>query len=123
MHLAKNIRYLRQEKNLTQEDIAAHIGKSKGNVSAYEKEKTLPPIDIILQLCELFNVTLDELVTRDLAREGYLAPPEETTAGPGQALFNRFLMLKLKEAARELKACNPEAYRRLKLDELMDDKT
>ncbi|MCB9292558.1 MAG: hypothetical protein H6559_05440 [Lewinellaceae bacterium] len=36
-----------------------------------------------------------------------------------QALFNRFLVLKLEEVAEELKACNPEAYRRLKLDELM----
>jgi hypothetical protein len=78
-------------------------------------------LDITVKLSKLFGVTLDELVNRDLAKEG--PPPQqfplkENVAQPGQELLNRLLVQKLEEVAKELKENYPEAYRKLKLGEL-----
>ena len=41
-------------------------------------------------------------------------------AAPNQELFNQLLVQKLQEVARELKTRDPEAYRKLGLEELVD---
>ena len=51
--------------------------------------------------------------------EGLTPPPPPTPATPDQDLYNRLLVLKLEEVARELKERDPEAYRKLGLDELI----
>ena len=45
-------------------------------------------------------------------------PP--SSPAPNQELFNQLLVQKLQEVARELKARDPEAYRKLGLEELID---
>ncbi len=83
--------------------------------------KTPPPIEIALKLCDIFRVNLDSLVNTNLKEEGF--PPKaqkDTSPEPGQKLLNRLLLQKLEEAGEELKKkSNPEAYRRLKLEELI----
>ena len=122
MYISKNINFLRKGLGFTQGDVAEKIGKTIATVSDYEKGRSLPPLDITVKLCNLFGVTLDELVNRDLAREGYAAQqplPKEHTDKPNQELLNRLLVQKLEEVAEELKENYPEAYRKLKLEELI----
>ena len=47
-----------------------------------------------------------------------IQPP--AAPAPNQELFNQLLVQKLQEVARELKARDPEAYRKLGLGELID---
>ncbi|MCO6475217.1 MAG: helix-turn-helix transcriptional regulator [Phaeodactylibacter sp.] len=47
-----------------------------------------------------------------------IQPPASPT--PNQELFNQLLVQKLQEVARELKTRDPEAYRKLGLEELVD---
>lgn len=43
-------------------ELAQKVGLTQFTYSNYENEKTQPDIDILIKLCSIFNVTLDELV-------------------------------------------------------------
>lgn len=65
MNLADNIKNIREQKDLLQKDVAAHIGVDK---SAYSKiEKGLRDITVaeLLTMAQLFNVSIDQLVSYD----------------------------------------------------------
>lgn len=59
---ASALRALRKAKNLDQIDVAVAIGKSRQSVVAYEAGVNLPPVDVILQLAALFEVSPGSLV-------------------------------------------------------------
>lgn len=122
MYISKNIKLLRSNQGFTQGDVAKKIGKTIATVSDYEKGRSLPPLDITVKLSKLFGVTLDELVNRDLVKEEHAPqqlPLKENAPQPRQELLNRLLVQKLEEVAEELKENYPEAYRKLKLKELI----
>ena len=56
------LKALRIQKNYQQIDVAVAIDKSRQTIGAYEAGIKLPPIDIILQLAELFDVSAGSLV-------------------------------------------------------------
>lgn len=122
MYLSSNIRILRKKQRLTQEDLAGELGKTKATVSDYEKGKSLPPLDMLLKMCDIFRINLDVLVNKDLQLEPF-TPEEkkqnEPLPSPGHELYNRLLILKLEEVALALKERDPEEYRRLRLDEVI----
>lgn len=66
MKLAQNIRNLRQSKNMTQVQLAKTLGVCKSNVWKYEHGQLLPPLDIVIKLSNLFDLSIDELVNMDL---------------------------------------------------------
>lgn len=66
------IKELREEKNLSQEELASELGLSKGIISLYEQEKRKPSLDVLIQLSDFFNVTLDYLLCRTNDRNNVL---------------------------------------------------
>lgn len=77
-YLAKNLRYLRKQKELRQEEISFHLGCSDSTWSNYEKGNTIPSLDCLVFISSFFGITLDELVLQDLEKrdlmETYLSP-------------------------------------------------
>lgn len=65
--LASNIKYLRKEKKVTQQDISVSVGVSFNAISNYENGKFYPPADILVKLAEYFNVGTDDLLLKDLS--------------------------------------------------------
>lgn len=61
------IRELREEKNLTQRELAAAIGNVQRNISNWENGFNEPDCESIVKLADIFGVTLDELFGRDSA--------------------------------------------------------
>lgn len=57
-----NIKRLRQEKHMTQEELAKRVGVSKAMVSAYETEIRYPSYDVLIKLSAVFGVTTDYLL-------------------------------------------------------------
>ena len=53
---------LRIERNLKQEKLATHIGKSRSTLSSYENGKITPPYKTILKLKEILNYFEDDLL-------------------------------------------------------------
>jgi len=53
---AERLRRLREEHNMTQQDLADKVGCSKGLISFYENAKREPGFTMILKLSRLFKV-------------------------------------------------------------------
>ncbi|MBK7409737.1 MAG: helix-turn-helix transcriptional regulator [Saprospirales bacterium] len=64
--LADNIRNLRKSRNWSQEELAMQVGLNRGNIASYEKGTAEPKICNLLKLAHLFNVSILDLMGRDL---------------------------------------------------------
>ena len=63
---SRNLRRLRQGKNLTQEQLANIIGVSVQSVSRWECGNTLPDVMLLPELARLYGVTVDDLYREDV---------------------------------------------------------
>ena len=66
---SKNLRKLRQEKQMTQEQVAEKIGVSAQSVSRWETGATFPDILLLPELAKLYGVLVDDLFKE--SPEGY----------------------------------------------------
>ncbi len=62
MTIGEKITRLRTDVGLSQEQLAEKIEVSRQSVSKWEVNQALPQIDKVLQLCEIFGVSTDELL-------------------------------------------------------------
>ncbi len=60
----QRIRDLREDSDLTQEQVAEMLGVKQTTYSKYELGKILVPIDILIRLADFYQVSLDYLVGR-----------------------------------------------------------
>ena len=74
--LAKRLRELREENEYTQKDIADKIGLTKSAYGYYERGKSVPDAQTLVQLSKIFDVTTDYL----LGLSDDKKPIEDTTA-------------------------------------------
>lgn len=65
MDLSKNIRIYRKSLGLTQEQLANKLFSKKSLISNYENGYSTPDIETIIQLADIFEVSIDDLVGRD----------------------------------------------------------
>ena len=65
--LGNNIKKLRLSKEMTQEDLGKFLNKTKNNISQYETEKREPDNDTLKKIADLFEVSVDYLLGRDLS--------------------------------------------------------
>ena len=62
MSIGTNIRSLREERGLTQEQLADKLGVTFQSVSYWERDEYKPDIDKIIKLAEVFDVSVSALV-------------------------------------------------------------
>ena len=60
--IGKRLKLLRQDKNMTQRELADLLYVSDKTISKWEKDGSIPDIDIILEIAGIFDVTLDYLL-------------------------------------------------------------
>ena len=65
MEIGKKLKEARQMSGLTQEDVAEKLIVSRQTISNWETEKFYPDILYVLQLSDLYQVSLDELLKGD----------------------------------------------------------
>lgn len=72
---SKNMKYLRKLRGWTQEELANKLGIKRSLVGAYEEERAEPRIDVLEAVCDIFKLTLDEILRKDLSdnKSNYLA--------------------------------------------------
>lgn len=66
MHLAQNLKYLREQKGINQRALSDVLGVSTGAVGNWEASTREPDLKTIIRLAEYFGVTLDDLVLREM---------------------------------------------------------
>jgi transcriptional regulator with XRE-family HTH domain len=63
----KNLKYLRKLRGWTQEEFANKLHIKRSLLGAYEEERAEPRIEVLEVIGDLFKLTLDELLLKDLA--------------------------------------------------------
>ncbi len=58
------LKELREEKKITQKEVAEAIGGTQSNLAKWEKEKIQPAADMIIKLADFFGVSADYLLGR-----------------------------------------------------------
>lgn len=66
MKLSENLKRIRKENNLSQEQLAEKLGVSRQAVSKWESEQSYPEMDKVLLICKLFNYNIDELMNENV---------------------------------------------------------
>lgn len=66
MNFSDNLKKIRKDNNLSQEELAEKLGVSRQSVSKWESNQAYPEMDKIVQLCKMFNLNLDELINKDI---------------------------------------------------------
>ena len=61
----ENLRYQREEKGISQRELAFKIGTSSQNISRWERGEVLPSIDFCVKLADFYGITVDELIGRE----------------------------------------------------------
>lgn len=66
--VSNNIKYLRKQKGLTQEQFAMKIGIKRSLLGAYEEGRADPRLNNLLNIAKEFDVSVDTLISRDVSK-------------------------------------------------------
>lgn len=91
-YIGKNIVYLRKKNKWTQDDLASLLKVKRSLIGSYEEERASPKLDLIKQMIELFDISMEDLVSKNLS--------ESNTESTSDYTSRRFLM-KLNNHAKE----------------------
>lgn len=64
--IQRNLKFLRQQKQMTQQQFAELLDIKRSSLGAYEEARAKPSYDLLTKLTELFPVTIDQLINEDL---------------------------------------------------------
>ncbi len=85
----KNMKYLRKLKGWTQEEFAQKLRIKRSLVGAYEEERAEPRIDVLEFVCDIFKLTLDVILRKDLSdtKGSYLAKRRAQKMAFGRTVY------------------------------------
>lgn len=63
----QNMKYLRKLRGWTQEEFAQKLRIKRSLLGAYEEERADPRIDVLEVVCDIFKLTLDDILRKDLS--------------------------------------------------------
>ena len=66
MNLSDNLKRIRKDNNLSQEQLAEKLGVSRQAVSKWESGQSYPEMEKVLLICKLFNYNIDELMNENI---------------------------------------------------------
>lgn len=69
MGIGEKIKKLRKSNNLSQEAFAESIGVSRQSIIAYEKGKTIPHTDVLVLICNKYNLDLNYFIDNEVKKE------------------------------------------------------
>ncbi len=78
MTLGETIQSLRKSHGLSQDALAERLEVSRQAVSKWERDEAVPELDKLIALSQVFEVTLDELVTGQHSTPQQEMPPQLT---------------------------------------------
>ena len=60
--IANQIRYLREQRGLTQADLAKKLGLTRSSVNAWEMGVSVPSVQYVIELAKIFQVSTDYIL-------------------------------------------------------------
>ncbi|WP_375345174.1 helix-turn-helix domain-containing protein (plasmid) [Priestia megaterium] len=88
MELGEQLQRLREQKNMSREELAQEMNVSRQAVYKWENNKGYPDIENLIKLSELYEITLDELIKNDRTFQKKISIDEDKKkdndlSGPG----------------------------------------
>lgn len=79
----QNLRFLRKKYQFTQEDMAEKLGIKRSLLGAYEEARANPRLDVLVKASEIFNVSVDQILSQSLHNTdvGTFAPDTDVSVG------------------------------------------
>lgn len=65
-NFSENLKKIRKENNLSQEQLAEQLGVSRQAISKWESAAAYPEMDKIILICDKFNLNIDDLLHKDI---------------------------------------------------------
>lgn len=75
MNIGEKLYELRKEKHLSQEEVAEKLDVTRQTISKWETNQSTPDFDKIKPLCELYDITADELLTGEKKQTEIIEQP------------------------------------------------
>lgn len=66
MNFKDNLKKIRKDNNLSQEELAEKLNVTRQSVSKWESGAAYPEMDKVIQICKMFNVNIDDLLNKDI---------------------------------------------------------
>ncbi|HHX22669.1 MAG TPA: helix-turn-helix transcriptional regulator [Thermoanaerobacterales bacterium] len=89
--IGKRLKDARLKMNFTQEQVAERLSVSRQTISNWENEKTYPDIVRVIELSNLYSITLDELLKEDKKMIEYLE--ESTNVVKSKMKFSKLIQI------------------------------
>ena len=64
-NIAKNLKILRREKNVTQKEVAQHLNIDVTTLSHYETGIRMPDIDTLIALSRYYNTDINRIISSE----------------------------------------------------------
>lgn len=107
-YLKENLKFLRKKHRYTQQNLSDRFQITTQTVHGWEKGKNLPSITKLIELSNLYGVSIDDLLLKDLARVGEIPTPHQINNDKSKTPY----VILLEEA---IKAHCPDLAKRLNL--------
>jgi transcriptional regulator with XRE-family HTH domain len=69
-YAGKNLKYIRKQREWTQEEMANQLQIKRSLVGAYEEERAEPRLEVQEAICALLNISLEDFLFKDLSTLG-----------------------------------------------------
>lgn len=81
--VCRNLKFLRKQKGWTQQEFADKLGIKRSLLGAYEEERAEPRTEVLEQISDMFRVSIDDLLRRDLGsqKENFLEKRRQQKLG------------------------------------------
>ena len=84
--VSNSIKKLREEKGMTQDELAEKLNVTRQAVSNWETGKTQPDIETLTRLAEIFDVSVERLIYGSERKERIVHINREVQVGPKEGL-------------------------------------
>ena len=68
-YAGKNLKFIRKQREWTQEEMANQLQIKRSLVGAYEEERAEPRLEVMESICSLFSISLEQFLFQDLSKE------------------------------------------------------
>lgn len=62
VNIGNNVKSFREKSGVSQGDLAKFLNVDRTAIVHYEKGTRIPSLDVLIELADYFNITLDELI-------------------------------------------------------------
>lgn len=109
--VCRNLKYLRKQKGWTQQEFADRLSIKRSLLGAYEEERAEPRTEVLEQVSDMFRVSIDDLLRRDLSssKESFLERRRQQKLGGSKDRQN-VVFVPVKAAAGYLAGFNDDEF-------------